>query len=115
MFTISELKTNGGESGKQSLAAVDLLQSRAGGESRDAPGDHDVLRQRRPINDAKAVVEAQAFVDRLLEQELVQGLGMMKAEVAGVQNAADLRRDLKIGAGVEDENSRIHKAGLPFF
>src|SRR5689334_13841635 len=102
MFTISELKTNGGESGKQSLAGVNLPQSGAGSESRDAPGDHHVLRERRPIDDAKAVVEAQAFVDRLLEQELVQRLGMMKAEVASVQNAADLRRDLKISAGVED-------------
>src|SRR4051794_36105742 len=38
----------------------------------------------------------------------------MKSQIAGVKHAAQLGSDLEIGAGIKDEDARIHVIRLPF-
>ncbi len=111
----SEGQCQRSKAGKQDLAVVKILQACAGEERSFSGGDDNVLVQLRTIPHAEAQVFADAVPDVVLEQHDLQRFGVGEAEVVEVGEAAQIRRDIEVGAGVEDVNSRIDEVRLALF
>src|SRR5580692_3205013 len=79
-----------------------------------APDDRNVFRERRAIPEAEAVVDADRVVNGRFKKQQRNRRGVFESQVAHVQKALQLRRQIEIRARVDYKNSRIHEIRLAF-
>src|ERR1700736_3280532 len=81
---------------EQSSIGRNLAEALERCKSIHATGDHDVLRQRRPVRDTDPGICADPCVDGFLEEQQLERLGTSEANQVQVYKAPDLRRYVDI-------------------
>src|SRR5207302_7918940 len=95
-------------------AAIDIAKAVTRREHRCSAGKHDIFGERRAIGYARAVVHADVVADGRLKQDILQWFGAFEAQKVCVGESFELRSDVEIRAGIEQQNSGIDKVGLAF-
>src|SRR5579859_8013095 len=115
LYSVSKLEPHGGKPGDQCFAGIDLAQAQSRSKRRHSAGHYYILRKPGAINDSHAVVCADVLVDVGLEQQQLQRLGVVEAHVVQIGHGAQVGREIEVRACIHQEDTWVHKAGLPFF
>ena len=84
-----------------------------GQEAGDARRDHDVLVQERPVEDARAEVEADLLADAAAGRAGSRGLPrLVEAQVVRVEDALQLGGQLEVDAEAREHEARVHEVRL---
>src|SRR5580692_6233176 len=111
----SKRKLHRAEKREKRAARVDIFEPVARLQSGCAGGENDVFRKRRAIRHADAEVFANAVANRRFKQNVFKRLGALKTQVIEIREALQLRRDVKIRAGICKKDSRIDEIRLALF
>ena len=114
-FIQFKTSTPASKSREQHLVVVDVLQASSRKQCGCSCRDDDVFIQLRTIPDSESNILANAVSDPDLEQQNFQRLSAIEAEIAGIGEGAQVRRQVKIRACIENVNSRINEVRLTFF
>src|SRR6266404_1632674 len=91
---------------------IDVLESGAWNQARDAAGDDGIVAEQRTIFETAAQVDADVIAHLAGEQELFEDIGVVEPEEVAVVDHAEPGRQLEIDSGVRQEKPGINKIGL---
>src|SRR2546422_8960407 len=97
---------------RERLVRVHVAQTAERLEHAHPARDHHVVDQERPPAETEAVVDADVLPDVRLKEQALEDRGVMEAQVVHVQDRLELRRELDVGAHVEQEEAGIDEVGL---
>ncbi len=107
-----ELKTNVGKQLKRESFRRRCPKSLARRQTGSSGSDREILRQRRAIANADAVVIADRSVNVTLKQQKLERLGVHELEVVYIHEGAQLRREIEIRSSVIRKIPGLHEIRL---
>src|SRR6185295_5017212 len=89
------------------LRLIDVLEAVTADERGAAHVHDDVVGQQRSPPHAQAEVPAYLVADAVLEEDLLQRLGVLETNVVGLDERLHLRRQIHVGTDTEQEQARV--------
>src|SRR4051812_27935607 len=109
-----ELESSVQENRDESLAFVDVLEALPEGKRLNAADDDDVVTERRTVARTAAKLDADVGANFFLEEQRFHLFRLHEADVAGGEEAAQLRRQFDVGGAVQQEHPGVDEVRLPF-
>src|SRR3954464_5095029 len=109
-----ELESSVQENRDESLAFVDVLEALPEGKRLNAADDDDVVTERRTVARTAAKLDADVRANFFLEEQRFHLFRLHEADVAGGEEAAQLRRQFDVGGAVQEEHPGVDEVRLPF-